>query len=277
MTEPTFFAIATENKSSHGCPPVTNTKITVIKVGTGILTRLSDGKLDGGALVRLVTALAELIDAGRKPVLVSSGAVGAGVSAFGLTSYPQDLVTKQACAAVGQARLMHNYDNLFANFGIAVAQVLLTGSDLRTAERRNNVKLTLERVLQEPRVLPIINENDSVSVKELTLGDNDMLSAKVASLLRAESLVLLTSVDGLIEPETNKMISEVDDVDSVMSFATDKRGRFSIGGMASKLKAVRFAVNSGVETHIAHGRKPERLERILAGEAGFSTRFTAQL
>lgn len=250
-------------------------KLTVIKAGTGVLTRVSDGMLDGASLVRLVTAIAGLMEAGWRPVLVSSGAVGAGVSAFGLDGYPADLVTKQACAAVGQARLMHTYENLFRNFEIPVAQVLLTGDDLRIDERRKHVKATLERLLAEPRVLPIINENDSVAVEELKVGDNDMLSAEVARVIGAGRLVLLTSVDGLLSPEDSSLIEEVEDVEAVMGFAKDERGRFSIGGMASKLKAVRFAVTAGVETHIAHGRKPERLAAILAGERGVSTRFQA--
>lgn len=248
--------------------------LTVIKAGTGVLTRVEDGMLDGASLVRLVTAIATEVAAGRRCLLVSSGAVGAGVSAFGLERYPSDLDTRQACAAVGQARLMHTYESLFRNFGISVAQVLLTGDDLRTPERRTLVKGTLERLLSEPSILPIVNENDSVAVDELRVGDNDLLSARVAQLVGAERLVLLTSVDGLIGPDGREVIREVPDIKAVLGFAKDERGRFSIGGMASKLRAVSFAVEAGIETHIAHGRKPERLRAILAGESGASTRFT---
>ena len=250
--------------------------LTVIKAGTGVLTRTSDGTLDGAALVRLVTAIAGLVESGHRCLLVSSGAVGAGVSAFGLDGYPSDLSTKQACAAVGQARLMHTYESLFRNFDMAVAQVLLTASDLQTPERGDYVSNTLRRLLAEPRIVPIINENDSVAVEELRVGDNDMLSSQVARLLGAKTLVLLTSVDGLLSPETNELVREVPDVDAVLGFAKDERGRFSIGGMASKLQAVKHAVDAGITVHIAHGRKPERLAGIMAGETGLSTRFAAR-
>lgn len=247
--------------------------LTVIKAGTGVLTRLSDGTLDGAALVRLVTAIAGLIDSGHRCLLVSSGAVGAGVSAFKLDGYPSDLVVRQACAAVGQARLMHTYESLFRNFDLSVAQVLLVGDDLREEKRRGYVGSTLQRLLAEPGIVPIINENDSVAVEELRVGDNDVLSARVARLVGAERLVLLTSVDGLLHPETRELVAEVPEVEAVLGFAKDEQGRFSIGGMASKLKAVQMAVEAGIETHIAHGREPERLPRILAGETGLSTRF----
>jgi len=248
--------------------------LTVIKAGTGVLTRLSDGTLDGSAVVRLVTAIAGLIESGHRCLLVSSGAVGAGVSAFKLDGYPSDLVLRQACAAVGQARLMHTYESLFRNFELSAAQVLLVGEDLRDEERRGYVGNTLQRLLDEPGIVPIINENDSVAVEELRVGDNDMLSARVARLVGADRLILLTSVDGLLHPETRELVPQVDEVDEVFGFAKDEQGRFSIGGMASKLAAVKMAVDSGVETHIAHGRKPERLPQILAGEANLSTRFT---
>lgn len=250
--------------------------LTIIKAGTGVLTRASDGTLDGASLVRLVTAIAGLVESGHRCLLVSSGAVGAGVSAFNLDGYPNDLTTRQACAAVGQARLMHTYENLFRNFDLAVAQVLLTASDLQTPERRQNVSNTLQRLLASPRIVPIINENDSVAVEELRVGDNDMLSSQVAILLEAKTLVLLTSVDGLLTPGSGELVQLVPDVDAVLGFAKEERGRFSIGGMASKLQAVKNSVDSGITVHIAHGRKPERLAGILAGEKGLSTRFPAR-
>lgn len=249
-------------------------ELTVIKAGTGVLTRVEDGTLDGAALVRLVTAIAGVFEDGRRCVLVSSGAVGAGVSAFGLEAYPDEIVTRQACAAVGQARLMHTYENLFRNFGISVAQVLLAGEDLRTTERATCVRNTLTRLLQTDHILPILNENDSVAVEELRVGDNDMLSARVARLLGARRLILLSTVDGLLDPETDEVIREVTDLGAVEGFARQEQGRFSIGGMASKLKAIRLAAEGGIETHIAHGRHPERLAAILRGEACISTRFS---
>jgi glutamate 5-kinase len=222
--------------------------LTVIKAGTGVLTKSADGTLDRAALVHLVSSIAGLVDAGHRCLFVSSGAVGSGVSAFGLAEYPKDTATRQACAAVGQARLMQTYSSLFSNFDI------------------------LNRLLAEPRILPIINENDSVAVEELKFGDNDMLSVRVARLAGAKRVILLTSVDGLLDPETNMLIPEVPAIDEVFHHVRDDKGRFSMGGMASKLAAIKFAVEAGIETHIAHGRHPERLVGIVGG---ISTRFHA--
>ena len=248
--------------------------LTVIKVGTGVLTKSDDGTLDCAALVYLISAIAELVNAGHGCLLVSSGAVGSGVSAFGLAEYPRDTATRQACAAVGQARLLQTYSSLFANFNVTIAQVLLTAADLGTSERAGYVSDTLNRLLSEPRILPIINENDSVAVEELKFGDNDMLSVRVAKLIGAKRVILLTSVDGLLDAETGQIIPDVADIDQVLSHVRDEKGRFSMGGMASKLSAVKFAVDAGIETHIAHGRHPDRLAGIVAGK-GISTRFKA--
>lgn len=249
--------------------------LTVIKAGTGVLTKSADGTLDRAALVHLVAAISALVGAGRKCLFVSSGAVGSGVSAFGLAEYPKDTATRQACAAVGQARLMQTYSALFENFDITVAQVLLTAADLATPERAAHVSDTLDRLLLEPRVLPVINENDSVAVEELKFGDNDMLSVRVAKLAGARRVILLTSVDGLLDPETGTLIPEVADIDGVFRHVRQDKGRFSMGGMASKLAAVKFAVENGIETHIAHGRHPDRLAGIVAGN-GISTKFAAR-
>jgi glutamate 5-kinase len=246
--------------------------ITLIKAGTGVLTKAEDGTLDNAALVHLVSAIAGLINAGHRCLFVSSGAVGSGVSAFGLGEYPKDTATRQACAAVGQARLMQTYSSLFSNFDITVAQVLLTAGDLGTFERAGYVSDTLNRLLSEPRILPIINENDSVAVEELKFGDNDMLSVRVAKLAGVKRVILLTSVDGLLDPNTNQLVPEVVDIDSVFDYVREDKGRFSMGGMVSKLEAVKFAVEAGIETHIAHGRHPERLSAIVSGK-GLSTRF----
>ncbi len=248
-------------------------QLTIVKVGTGVLTRVEDGTLDGAALVKLVTALAALMDAGHRCLLVSSGAVGSGVASFQLDGYPRDIVTRQACAAVGQARLMQAYGSLFANFGITVAQVLLTAADL--GERFSHISSTLHRLLDEPRIIPIINENDSVAIEELKVGDNDQLSSRVAVLTGAKRLILLTSAEGLLAPDSAEPIPEVNNIDDVMKFVRDDQGKFSIGGMASKLTAVKYAVENGVETWIANGRKPERLIDLVNGH-GIGTRFVPQ-
>ena len=246
--------------------------LVVVKVGTGVLTRVADGRLDGGALVRLVTALADQVNGGGKILLVSSGAVGAGVSALGLQSYPTELSEKQAAAAIGQARLMHVYENLFSQFGLSVAQILLTGDNLQKDEICNRVKSTVSCLLAKGTVIPIVNQNDSVDVEELSKGDNDMLSVRVAALLDAKLLVMLTNADGLCRGVGGELIPEVRNMEEANSLVADGSGKFSIGGMRSKLDAVAMALDLGVEVVVGHGRKPERLADIIAGE-GTCTRF----
>lgn len=245
--------------------------VIVIKIGTGVLTK-EDGTLDSASLARLVNAVADLPGHSQRCVLVSSGAVGAGIPALGLGEYPDDVPTRQAAAAVGQTRLMHAYENLFRSFDVSVAQLLLTATDLEREESRQRVSELLRRLIDQPEIVPIINENDSVAVEELSLGDNDMLSARVALLLEARMLVLLTSVDGLLPPDGDEIVPEVSCVDDVLSYANEGKGRFAIGGMASKLQAVKLAVEGGVETVIANGRQPGRLAEIVRGE-GVATRF----
>ena len=247
-------------------------EIVIIKIGTGVLTREEDGTLDEASLVRLVTSISEIVDQGVPCVMVSSGAVGAGVSALHLDGYPDDTASRQACAAVGQTRLMRAYEDLFQKFRLNVAQVLLTAVDFESEKRRTHVTNTLHRLLEEGNIIPIINENDTVAVRELSVGDNDMLSAKVANLLGARLLVMLSTVDGLQRPG-GSVVETVQDIGSVAGHVRDDHGKFSIGGMESKLKAVSLALDSGVETVIASGRNPSQLKSILAGEKG-GTRFT---
>ena len=190
----------------------------VVKVGTGVLTR-ENGTLDGSSIVHLVSALADLMQQGHQVVLVSSGAVGSGVSVLGLPSYPQELSLKQACAAVGQTRLMQTYENLFNHFDVDVAQLLLTAEDLK--RRRHNVQATVLRLFEYGGIIPIVNENDTVSVEELKFGDNDILSVHMARLVEADALFILTSVDGLYPPGGSReaIIPRVEDVDAVLAFA----------------------------------------------------------
>ncbi|MEM9079629.1 MAG: glutamate 5-kinase [Verrucomicrobiota bacterium] len=246
--------------------------LVVVKVGTGVLTRVEDGTLEGGSLTRLVTGLAGLVEAGKQVILVSSGAVGAGVSALGLASYPEDLQSKQAAAAVGQARLMHHYENLFSQFGLQIAQLLLTGPNLQQEETRERVRGMLGCLLERETVVPIVNQNDSVAVEELSKGDNDLLSVRVAELMGAELLVLLTSADGLCAGEGGELIPLVTDVAEARELVSGGSGKFSIGGMHSKLDAVEVAMDAGLEVVIGNGRQPERLGEIVAG-GGICTRF----
>lgn len=250
-------------------------KRVVIKIGTGVLTRSAGGEIHHAMLARLSQAITDVRKAGHEVVIVSSGAVGAGLSTFGLDQRPAETDMLQACAAAGQARLMHLYETQFSHHGLKVAQLLVTHDDLKDERRRTNVLATINAILPHSHVIPIVNENDSVSVYELKVGDNDILSSMLARILAADLLVLLTSVRGLMGPEATSgddIIPRVDDIESVLDFARDEKGELSVGGMTSKLQAVKEAVTAGVETVIASGLHPEQLLDLVSGD-GIGTRF----
>ncbi|MGO9478244.1 MAG: glutamate 5-kinase [Limisphaerales bacterium] len=240
----------------------------VVKLGTGVLTD-SRKQPDPEQLAQLVGQLAALRRAGREIVLVTSGAVGAGMGALGLEKRPVELAELQACAAVGQPRLMTLYEKLFAAHDLRVAQVLLTHDDLEHHERHLNARNTLVTLLGRG-VVPIINENDAVSFTEIKFGDNDTLSALVASLLPADLLVILTTVDGVIEnfgranPQTIPVIEKIDSDLEKIARGTDSDT--AVGGMASKVQAAKIVVRSGIPLVIASGKKKHVLANILAGE-----------
>jgi glutamate 5-kinase len=246
----------------------------VIKLGTGLLTR-AGGELDAGQFRRLAAEIAALSARGHECVVVSSGAVGAGMMVLKLKERPTDLPAMQSCAAVGQSRLMRVYETMFARHGLAVAQLLLTHQDLDSRTRYANAQNTINHLLERRSVIPIINENDSVAVEELRFGDNDKLSAEVAILAGASLLIVLTSAEGLTRDGdgNGEPIPFVDDIDAVMSLASGRKGRLSTGGMATKLQAVKRAVEAGIPAVIANGRTPGLLERIVAGES-VGTRFS---
>lgn len=226
-------------------------------------------------IARLVQAIADLNEAGHRTIVVSSGSVGAGLMTFGLNERPTDIGLLQACAAAGQARLMHIYESHFSHFDLKVAQLLLTHDDLLDEKRRANVRTTMDHLLEFPTLIPIVNENDSVSVFELKVGDNDLLSADVATMLEADLLILLTGVPGLRKPDTedpDAIVELVEDVESVMHFAGEDKGKLSVGGMRTKLTAVKKAVEAGIPTLIASGHHPEQLGELVAG-GGRGTRF----
>ena len=247
----------------------------VIKLGTGLLTTPRGNALDTPQFRRLTAEIAALARAGHECVVVTSGAVGAGMVVLGLKERSRDLPTIQACAAIGQSRLMRVYETHFGRHGLAVAQVLLTHRDLDSRISYGNARNTLDRLLEDRRVVPIINENDTVAVEELRFGDNDRLSAEVAILTRADLLIVLTSAEGLTrEPDgRGEPIPVVENVDEVMSLASGGKGRLSTGGMGTKLQAVKLAIGAGVAAVIANGRRPGLLERIVRGET-VGTRFT---
>jgi len=240
----------------------------VVKLGTGVLTD-SRKQPDLAQLEQLVAQVAALRKAGKEIVLVTSGAVGAGMGALGYEKRPGALAELQACAAVGQSRLMAMYAELFARHGLHVAQVLLTHDDLEHHERHLNARNTLVTLLGRG-VVPIINENDAISFTEIKFGDNDKLSALVASLLPADLLVILTTVDGVIEnfgkadPKTISKIEHIGDRIEKLAGGTDSET--AVGGMASKIQAAKIVVRSGIPLVIASGKKKQVLAKILAGE-----------
>ena len=248
----------------------------VVKLGTGVLTDVSK-RLDLVQFAQLVAQIARLRSAGHEVVVVTSGAVGAGMGVLGYDRRPGSLAERQACAAVGQSRLMALYESLFRHYDQPVAQVLLTHDDLADHTRHLNARNTLLTLLKH-KVLPIINENDVVSVTELKFGDNDRLSALVASLLPADLLVILTTADGLIEnfgkPEA-RLLETVEAVDArIEAMAGGTSSETATGGMTTKILAAKIVVRSGIPLVIAPGHRHDALEKIVNGES-VGTRFLA--
>lgn len=245
-----------------------NIQRVVIKLGTGVLTD-SRKRPDLVQFAQLVAQVAALRARGAEVVLVTSGAVGAGMGALGFEQRPRELADLQACAAVGQSRLMALYESLFRHYELSVGQVLLTHDDLADHARHLNARNTL-RTLLERGIVPVINENDAVSVTELKFGDNDRLSALVACLLPADLLVILTTADGLIEnfgtPEARRR-SVVERIDAgIEGMAGGTKSVTAVGGMITKILAAKMVARAGVPLVIAPGRRFDVLPRILDGE-----------
>lgn len=242
----------------------------VIKVGTRVLTH-ECGTLDLDRIARLAEEICELTASGLHVVLVSSGAVGAGMSQLQLNERPHDVAQLQAVAAVGQANLIEAYDHTFRQHGRIAAQVLLTADDLNDRTRYLNVRNTL-RALLDYGTVPVINENDTVAVDELvaTFGDNDRLAALVTNLLRAPLLIILSDVDGLYDgvpdQDGSQLVPTVTQLGpEVMAYVQDRVTGTSKGGMASKLEAARMAAAAGENVIIASGRRPGVLKEIMEG------------
>ena len=242
----------------------------VVKVGTSTLTH-PNGKLNYSRIEGLVRELANAVNAGKQILLVSSGAVGAGMDRLGWKEKPKTIPAKQAAAAVGQGILMHTYEKLFAEYGQVVAQVLLTREDSVNRRRYANSRNTLLTLL-DIGVIPIINENDTVSIDELKIGDNDTLSANVAAIVDADLLIILSDVDGVYSanPQTDPQarllpeIAEVTpEVEAICGGAGTMRGT---GGMLTKMAAARMAMNSGIVMVIASGGRDGVVQSILDGK-----------
>lgn len=250
---------------------VSQAQTVVIKVGTNVLAD-SSGRLDRDRIQSLSDQLFRLRHSQkRKVVLVTSGAIGAGVGRLGLGKRPTDLPQLQACAAVGQSALMLLYQQCLDRHGVSTAQILLTAGDFDNRVRYLNVRNTIH-TLFEYGALPIINENDTVSVAEIKFGDNDHLAAMVTNLLRAPLLVLLSNVDGLYSDDPRsgtdvRLMETVPHIDeSVTALAAGTRSSLGTGGMRSKLRAARLATAAGESVILANGETPDILDRIFAGE-----------
>ncbi len=242
----------------------------VVKVGSRVVT-LESGGLDGDRIQALAGEIADLRATGREPLLVSSGAVAAGARRLGLAGRPRSLAESQAAAAVGQGALIAAYDGAFRRREITCAQILVTHEDTRNRDRFLNARRTLEALLRH-RVVPVINENDTVSTAEIRVGDNDHLSAQIAHLVEADLLILLSDIDALCtgdpyrDPEATP-IHEVTQVDEpLLELAGASHGTVGSGGMRTKVLAARQAGRYGVATLILNGHREGELARALAGE-----------
>lgn len=235
----------------------------VVKLGTALLTDGRDA-LDRAFMRDMGVQFARLRDSGREVIVVSSGAVGAGLAKLGFSRRPSDLSELQAAAAAGQPLLMTLWRDAMAERGIAVAQLLVGRTDFDARDRFLNIRNCLS-CLHERGTIPIVNENDSVATDEISLGDNDVLAAKLATAVRADALVLLTTVEG-VQDEQGGLIGEAGDARELVRHVRAERSAQGRGGMGTKVEAARIASLGGLVTIIARGRPPEQLGRILAGE-----------
>jgi glutamate 5-kinase len=247
---------------------IDSAKTIVVKVGTNVLSK-ADDTLDLDRIESLCDQVLRILDSGRKVVMVSSGAIGAGIGLLGLKERPKDLPHLQAAAAVGQAHLIRLYNDCLERRGYHAAQLLLTANDFKNRARYLNVRNTLNTLFESP-VVPIINENDTVSIAEIKFGDNDQLAAMVTGLMDSPLLVILSVVAGLYDGDpsqpTSRLIPLVESWDDALrTLAVESKSTRGTGGMQSKLEAVRIATAVGEDVIIADGTLPKVLDEILAG------------
>ncbi len=234
----------------------------VVKIGSSVLTD-ERGRLVAARLEQLVEQVVAAANSGRQPIIVSSGAIACGMAKLGLTRRPKAIAQLQACAAVGQSELMHLYAAAFERSRTMTAQVLLTQEDLADRRRFRNAKQTLLTLLHR-KVVPIVNENDTVAVEEITFGDNDRLAALVASAVDAQLLVILSDVDGLLQD--GKPVERIETLERARAAVRPGTRQTTRGGMASKLEAARIVGHNGISMVIANGHRPGVLTDLLAGQ-----------
>lgn len=251
----------------------------VVKLGTSTLAHAT-GRLNIRRVEEICKVISDIKNAGNEVIMVSSGAIGMGVGKLSLKSKPTDIPTKQAAAAVGQCELMYTYDKLFSEYNHTVAQLLMTGDDLKNEERHQNFSNTLNRLL-ELGAIPIINENDTVATEEIVIGDNDTLAAIVAESIGADVLVLFSDIDGLYTADPHKcddakLIEFVDEIDdSIVALAGGKGTALGTGGMVTKLEAAKICMTCGCDMIITNGANPMSLYDIAEGK-NVGTKFSGK-
>lgn len=249
----------------------------VIKIGTSTLTH-STGHLNIRRVEEICKVISDIKNAGNQVIMVSSGAIGMGVGKLGLSEKPKDMPTKQAAAAVGQCELMYVYDKLFSEYNHTVAQLLITSEDVENDSRHQNFSNTLNRLL-ELGAMPIINENDTISTKEIVIGDNDTLAAIVAKSVKADLLILLSDIDGLYtadprKDENAKLIPVVNKIDDKIEALAGTSGtNLGTGGMVTKINAAKMCFEAKCDMVITNGDNPQNLYDIIDGKH-IGTRFT---
>ena len=246
-------------------------KRIVIKVGTSTLAHRT-GLLNIQRMERLVKVLSDLKNSGKEVILVSSGAIGVGAGKIGLKNRPVEIPVRQACAAIGQCELMYCYDKYFSEYNHTVAQVLMTRDIIDCDNRKTHVVNTLMNLLHLG-IIPVVNENDTVSTEEIEFGDNDTLSAIVGSLVQTDLLIILTDIDGVFtkNPRTcddAELISQIEEIDdNVKALAGGEGTHLGTGGMITKLSAAQIGLDEGFPTVIMNGSNPEALYRLFEGES----------
>lgn len=263
---------------------IKNSKRIVVKVGTSSLTH-KNGNINLGTIEKFARVLSDLQSMGKEIILVSSGAVGVGCSRLGLKERPNTTKGKQAAAAVGQCHLMNIYSKFFAEYGHVVAQVLLTRDVIEDERMRNNVCNTFDTLLEQG-VIPIVNENDTVSIDEIenicNFGDNDNLSAIVSLLTNADLLVILSDIDGFYDGDPRKdpnakLMSQIDELtDEIKAFAGDAGSSFGTGGMRTKIMAAEKVVSKGINMVLANGENPSILREFLVDGERVGTLFVGK-